>query len=110
MQVRAYINFLPFSPAHFYLIQLTVDLLRKSSSPRLVIVSSVLLRSGRLDLKSVTELTGAATTSAARNPPEYANSKLMNALTAREVLKRYLQNDTFFCKCFYFKLFFVCKL
>ncbi len=77
--------FLLLVAAHLYLIELTVGLLRQSPSPRLVIVSSLLLRSGRLDLTGVRELCGS---SRRRNPPEYANSKLMNALTAREIQKR----------------------
>ncbi len=71
--------------AHLYLIELTMGLLRQCRAPRLVIVSSLLLRSGRLDLTgSVRELAAECR----RNPPEYANSKLMNALTARVIQKR----------------------
>ncbi len=77
--------FLLLVAAHLYLIELTVGLLRESPSPRLVMVSSLLLRSGRLALTGVREL---ACGSSRRNPPEYANSKLMNALTAREIQKR----------------------
>jgi hypothetical protein len=73
--------------AHFYLILLTVDLLRRSRNPRLVVVSSLLLRTGRLDLSRVSEA-AATPPPAVRNPPEYANSKLMNALTVRAVQKR----------------------
>jgi hypothetical protein len=76
--------FLLLVAAHLYLIELTVGLLRQCRAPRLVIVSSLLLRSGRLDLTGVRELAAECR----RNPPEYANSKLMNALTAREIQKR----------------------
>ena len=72
--------------AHFYLVQLLRDLLVSTPGARVVIVSSMLLKEGSLD----TEHLGlpSYTPSSSKTPPAYADSKLMNAVFARELQAR----------------------
>jgi len=71
---------------HFYLVQQLRDLLGRSQGARIVIVSSMLLKEGILD----TDRIGlpSSRTVRSKTPPAYADSKLMNALFARELQKR----------------------
>jgi NAD(P)-dependent dehydrogenase (short-subunit alcohol dehydrogenase family) len=68
--------------AHFLLTSLLLPLLKKSSEPRVVTVSSMVHTSGRIDLENMNgELKFDAYHA-------YANSKLANALFANELARR----------------------
>ncbi|HEY6094770.1 MAG TPA: SDR family NAD(P)-dependent oxidoreductase [Gallionellaceae bacterium] len=68
--------------AHFLLTLRLLPLLKKSSEPRVVTVSSMVHSSGRLPLSEL------RTTAHYEGYQAYANSKLANALFARELARR----------------------
>ena len=72
--------------AHFYMVQLLKDLLLKTPEARVVIVSSMLLKEGQIDIEHLGVPYTRATKS--KTPPAYADSKLMNAIFARELQAR----------------------
>ena len=72
--------------AHFYMVQLLKDLLLKTPNARVVIVSSMLLKEGQLDIDQIGF--PCLRTSKSKTPPAYADSKLMNAMFARELQAR----------------------
>ena len=72
--------------AHFYMVQLLKDLLLKTPGARVVIVSSMLLKEGQLDIDQLG--LPCSRTTKSKTPPAYADLKLMNALFARELHSR----------------------
>ncbi|XP_045505546.1 retinol dehydrogenase 14-like [Colias croceus] len=71
---------------HFYLTNLLVDLLKKASPSRVVVVSSSLHESGKLDFKDLNlreEIEAAKKGKKGRRNPGYCNSKLMNVYFTR---------------------------
>ena len=75
--------------AHFYLVNLLRNLLLQSGEGRVVVVSSILLKNGLLDLEQLGS-PGVSRYSprSSRSPPAYADSKLMLALFSRELQRR----------------------
>ncbi|VVD06132.1 retinol dehydrogenase 14-like [Leptidea sinapis] len=71
---------------HFYLTQLLLDLLKKASPSRVVVVTSTLHERGKLDFNDLNlrkEIEEAKKGKKQRHNPGYCNSKLMNAYFAR---------------------------
>ncbi|KOB74267.1 putative restnol dehydrogenase, partial [Operophtera brumata] len=71
---------------HFYLTQLLMDLLKRATPSRIVIVSSTLHERGKInfeDLNLRAEIEVAKSGKAGRHNPGYCNSKLMNVYFMR---------------------------
>ena len=73
---------------HFLIFNLLKPLLLKSSDPRVVMVSSILLKSGRIDIANI----GSPDIERYKNfesdsstPPAYADSKLIASLLVQEM-------------------------
>jgi len=72
---------------HFYLTQLLLDKLIKPYTSRIIVVSSLLYKSGYVDFNNLNGELGYSTSSRGA-PANYKNSKLCNALFTRELARR----------------------
>jgi len=85
-EIHAGVNHL----GHFYLTNLLLNHLKKTELSRVVVVSSSLMRSGRLDFETMDQFKEGRPTPAKGGfaPTGYCDSKLMNALFTKELAAR----------------------
>ena len=74
---------------HFFMLQLLKKMLKKSSEPRIIVVSSILLKEGVIDLEQLGSPDIERYKSKGHStPPAYCDTKLMCSLFVQEIHKR----------------------
>ena len=74
---------------HFFMLQLLKKMLKKSSEPRIIVVSSILLKEGVIDLEKLGSPDIERYKSKGHStPPAYCDTKLMCSLFVQEIHKR----------------------